>query len=525
MNNTKRLTKILSFLMAILMLSSVVMLPASAATVPKAPTSISVARTTTSIKLSWPKVSGANGYRIYYKLPGDISWRTAVKSTTATSHTFNNLSWGKSYKFAVRSYAKSGSNTVWGGYKEVATATKTLIPKHFETRSRTTNALGLIWTDLYEADGYRIYYRTSPSADWKIAVSSTKSNMHTFKNLPAGKKYYFAVRGFVKTEFGTFFGDPRYLETATTPATPTLKASATSSSISLSWSKANGADGYRVYYKTGSSEWKTAVSSTTATSGTFKNLPANKTYTFAVKAYIKTPEKVVWSGYKQIKATTKTSSSTITGVPSTKAEIAAAYNKAVNDAKNYKGTVSLYKHDIINVSVPDSSTSSVINPVIKDLTATTPEMYTFKNGTDITEPNRKLFNTISPYGRQAAVNSKGLASASVTVNSNGGYTMTMKLITETSVFDGSINTSEPVYHMGAMDVLDFTALDLEPITITRGNFRYPGATIKATVDAQGRLISLTHELPINGTCIGKAGISITIDMSGSIDSVYRLTYK
>ena len=302
----KTIKKILALSLAFMMLASVIALPASAATAPAATSKITVTRSTTELKLTWTKVNGATGYRIYYKLPGDLSWRTAVSSTTKTTHTFKELSYGQSYKFAVRSYTNSNGKTTWGGYREIATATKTTIPKHFYTESITTSAIKFRWTDLPEADGYKLYYRTSPSESWKTLVSSTKSNSCTIKNLPAGQRYYFAVKAFVKSDFGTFYGDPRYLETATKPATPTVKTTAPSKGkITVNWNSVNGAEGYQVYYKKGNGSYVLYNTYNKAGTLTFSNLKSGTKYTFAVRAVIKTDGGNVRSGYKEAAVTVK----------------------------------------------------------------------------------------------------------------------------------------------------------------------------------------------------------------------------
>jgi len=214
-----------------------------------------------------------------------------------------------------------------------------------------------------------------------------------------------------------------------------------------------------------------------------------------------------------------------TSVPSTKAEIAAAYNKAVNDAKHYTGKVTLKKHDIINVGLPDGPAAKILNPIVENLTKTEPAEWTFDNGADVADPARMLADKIIPGGgRDAAVQEAGLASATATANADGGYTMVLTFISETSNFDGTKNTSEPTHHMSAMDPLNLGSLDLGPVSITNAQLNYPGATMTATVYGQGRLISLKQELPMNGTGTGKAGISLTLEIAGSMDGTYEFTY-
>ena len=213
-------------------------------------------------------------------------------------------------------------------------------------------------------------------------------------------------------------------------------------------------------------------------------------------------------------------------VPSTKAEIAAAYNKVVNDAKNYTGKLVLKKHDIINVQLKDLPTiaEKIITPVVTKLTTTSPEEYTFENGVDVNDPNRYVTHKIIPNGRPAEVAESGLANATATANADGGYTMTLTFIAEASNFDGTKNTSEPVEHKKAMDPLELGSLDLGPISISNAALSYPGATVTATVDGQGRLVKLEQKLPLEGEGTGKAGIELTLKLSGSMDGTYEFTY-
>ena len=109
-------------------------------------------------------------------------------------------------------------------------------------------------------------------------------------------------------------------------------------------------------------------------------------------------------------------------------------------------------------------------------------------------------------------------------NADGGYTMVITLVAETSTFDGTSTTSEPTHHKTIMDPLELGSLDLGPVTISNADMRYPGVTVTATVDGQGRLVKLEQKLPLEGTGTGKAGISLTLNMSGSMDGTYEFTY-
>ncbi|MBQ3137853.1 MAG: hypothetical protein IJB74_10295 [Clostridia bacterium] len=214
-------------------------------------------------------------------------------------------------------------------------------------------------------------------------------------------------------------------------------------------------------------------------------------------------------------------------VPSSKAEIAAAYNKAVNDAKHYTGKVTLKKHDIIDVQLKDlpAIAEKIITPVIANLTKTEPKEAVFENAVGVDDNTRELTKWIIPGGgRDAALQEAGIASATATANADGGYTMVITLIAETSTFDGTSTTSEPTHHKSIMDPLELGSLDLGPITISNADLKYPGATMTATVDSQGRLTYLKQQLPLEGSGTGKAGISLTLNLAGSMDGTYEFIY-
>ncbi len=225
-------------------------------------------------------------------------------------------------------------------------------------------------------------------------------------------------------------------------------------------------------------------------------------------------------------APTQAAPSGNSSVPSSKAEIVAAYNKVVNEAKAYTGKVTIKKHDIINVQLKDlpSVAEKVITPVVTKLTTTSPEEYVFDGGKDVNDPNRLVSHKIVPNGRDVAVQEAGIANATATANPDGGYTMSLTFIPETSTFDGTSTTSEPTHHKSAMDPLELGSLDLGPITISNADLSYPGATMTATVDAQGRLVKLEQKLPLEGTGTGKAVVSLTLKLGGSMDGTYEFIY-
>ncbi len=71
----------------------------------------------TKVKLTWKKVTGANGYQIYMKTgKGKFKLVKTLAKKKAVSYTVTKLKKGKSYTFKIRAYKKNGKVKVPGSY-------------------------------------------------------------------------------------------------------------------------------------------------------------------------------------------------------------------------------------------------------------------------------------------------------------------------------------------------------------------------------------------------------------------------
>lgn len=71
----------------------------------------------TSLKLSWSKLKGAEGYVAYYSTDGK-TWKK-ISSTSKTSVTVKNLKGKKTYYFRVRGYSRTNGKAIYGSYSSV----------------------------------------------------------------------------------------------------------------------------------------------------------------------------------------------------------------------------------------------------------------------------------------------------------------------------------------------------------------------------------------------------------------------
>lgn len=157
---------------------------------------VSATQTSSTIKLTWSASKGATGYRIYYK--SGSSWKVAVSSTTATSHTFKNLKAGARFTFAIRPYIKTNSGVVWASYTSFKASTVPVNPT-IKVASPSKGKVTVSWNAVNGADAYQLWYKTG-NGSYKLYKTYDSVKNLTFKNLKSGTKYTFAVRAVIKID-------------------------------------------------------------------------------------------------------------------------------------------------------------------------------------------------------------------------------------------------------------------------------------------------------------------------------------
>ncbi|MGN0447566.1 MAG: leucine-rich repeat protein [Acutalibacteraceae bacterium] len=215
------------------------------------------------------------------------------------------------------------------------------------TSTQTVDSITVAWSPVTGVTGYRLFMKQDNS--WKT-MKTVKDTTVKVTGLKSGTKYTFAVKAYISS--GAFvLWSPEYItiDTATKAVKPSKVISTQSSStIKLSWTSCPGATGYRIYFKSGNN-WKVAVSTTTATSHTFKNLKAGEKYTFAVRPYIKNGSTVIWSDYTTCIAATKPATVTAKASSPSKGKINLSWNSVSGSEgyqvwyKNGNGSYKLYK--------------------------------------------------------------------------------------------------------------------------------------------------------------------------------------
>ncbi|MBR1483237.1 MAG: hypothetical protein IJ598_09770 [Ruminococcus sp.] len=233
------------------------------------------------VKISWNKVSGAYGYRVFYK--GSNGWK-GMENTTATSYLDTDVRDGKTYTYTVRCVDRDGNwtsgynNTGWQyTYRKPMLATPSVT-----SITATAEGVKISWNKVSGAYGYRVFYKGSNG--WK-GMDNTTATSYVDTDVRDGSTYTYTVRCIdADGSWASGYNNTGWQYTYHKPwlATPKITSlTSTAGGVKISWNKVSGAAKYRVFYK-GSSGWR-SMGDTTATSFVDSDVRDGSTYTYTVR--------------------------------------------------------------------------------------------------------------------------------------------------------------------------------------------------------------------------------------------------
>ena len=154
-----------------------------------APKITGLANTTGGIKISWNKVDGAYGYRLYYK-PASGGWKR-FKDTTATSFTDSGVVPNKTETYTIRCIDKNGKTVSSFNSKGWSKKYTAATPKITKLTNRSKD-VSVTWNKIAGVYGYRLY-RKYGGGSW-TKVKDTTSTSFTDSGAKKGKKVTYTVR-------------------------------------------------------------------------------------------------------------------------------------------------------------------------------------------------------------------------------------------------------------------------------------------------------------------------------------------
>lgn len=155
--------------------------------------------TTTSMTLSWKKVTGAAGYTVSYKNALGKNTTVVLKGNSKTKTTVTKLLPNKTYKFTIKPYKTVDGKKVYG--KEVTKSYKTakVVKPGKVTLSSVTKKSKTSFQARYKtvkhAAGYEVAYSVKSKSKFRT-VDAKLSTKKTVSKLKARSTYYVKVRAY-----------------------------------------------------------------------------------------------------------------------------------------------------------------------------------------------------------------------------------------------------------------------------------------------------------------------------------------
>lgn len=264
--------------------------------------------TTNSVTLQWDKCEGEVGYFVERYMYG--SWcNIAELPVDTTSYTEKDLINGTTYSFRIRAY-RYGDAVLTGLYSNVAATTTLANVTGFAKSSSTDSSITVKWNRNSCATGYVLEQYTGGKWVQLTKTASNTNTSYTVKNLKASTTYTFRIKTY-KTVNGKTT-ETAYIRLAAGTSAPSVtnvtgfaKKSVTKTTATLKWNKNTTATGYIVeQYKGGKWTQIAKITSNSTLTCTAKELKANTTYTFRIRAYKTSGSSTKYSDYVRAAVTT-----------------------------------------------------------------------------------------------------------------------------------------------------------------------------------------------------------------------------
>ncbi len=228
---------------------------------PPVPANVTATATSSSATVSWDASPGATSYELIFN--------GSTSTVYGTSRSFAGLSPQTGYTYQVRARNTAGTSA-YSAAKTVTTLPQSpAVPANVKATA-TKNSITVSWDAVSGATGYDVKFD-----DTEYSVTGTTK---TFTGLTPGSRHSYAVRA--KNAGGASIYSTGYYVTTIPdpPSVPTsVTATAKAQSVTVSWSRADGAASYEVLFGG-------TIYSVTGTSRTITGLNPETGYSYRVRA-------------------------------------------------------------------------------------------------------------------------------------------------------------------------------------------------------------------------------------------------
>jgi len=146
------------------------------------------------VVVKWTKVTGADGYYVYYRKAADTSYKL-LKITDNLSASRADLSSGTKYFFKVAPYKLINEKKYKGAEKEASVYTLKKLGMPEVTKS-TSGKVKVSWENINGETGYQISQSAKKGTTQIVVTFKTTSGSEKVLAVPSGNKYYYKVRAY-----------------------------------------------------------------------------------------------------------------------------------------------------------------------------------------------------------------------------------------------------------------------------------------------------------------------------------------
>lgn len=240
--------------------------------------------TSDGVKLSWDRINGVYGYRVFYKNKKG-GW-TALGTTVSDNFTDTDVRDGATYTYTLRCVDTDGSYISDYNHDGVAFTYVSPVPSvpQIAKLENTADGVKLSWNPVGNADKYRVFYKNK-KGNW-VKLGDTADTTFTDTIVSDGVTYTYTLRcldsnGAYSSSYYSKGWNHTYKKvTLDTPEVTSL--SSTSQGVNLAWNEVAGATAYRVFYKNKNGGW-TKLGDTSSTFFVDTVVSSGTSYTYTVR--------------------------------------------------------------------------------------------------------------------------------------------------------------------------------------------------------------------------------------------------
>lgn len=245
------------------------------------------------IKITFSPVKDAEYYDVYSYDFKSKKWllKQSFEAKENPSYQIEEVTADTTYFFIVIARNKAGSGSDSGKWSEITYRA----PTRAVVYEMPSNGIKVKWYRHSEGVKYRLYRRAEGEKTWTKITDTTGSN-YTDKTAKYGVNYQYAVRIFFSEGYSASKVAPVIRRVSKTALVSAINNR--DGSIQFNWKKATGAEGYKIYRKTGKSGWTllSVIEDPKVTSFTDKSAKKGTTYTYTARAYNSTANGAFESG-------------------------------------------------------------------------------------------------------------------------------------------------------------------------------------------------------------------------------------